>query len=313
MKKFLIATTMFVAASTAYAQDPQTMQQDADNDAVHAVARAWDNADLDRGPYTDDHAWIETNVYGSGGAELGEIERVRLTAEGDVDAIVVEYGGILEIGGREVLIEAGDYALTTIDGENRVELSFDRAAFEALPDFNEDAASEYPLSDDDYNDNEAEAELAMSTTRSDSARTVQQDADNDLVHAAANAWDNADLDRGPYTDDHGWIDTTVYASDGAELGEVERVRLTSDGEVEAIVVEHGGFLEIGGRETLVEAGGYTLTTVDDEGRIVLVHDSAAFAALPDFNEDAASEYPLSDSDYNDDETELESPDDESGS
>ena len=38
-------------------------------------------------------------------------------------------------------------------------IDYTRAEYEALPDFNEDAASEYPLSDDDYGDNENEQEL----------------------------------------------------------------------------------------------------------------------------------------------------------
>lgn len=182
MKRFLIATTMLMSASafTAHADDPQDAVMADDNDLSQAVTEAIDNADLDRDPYTDDHAWIDTAVYGSDGAELGDIECVRLSPEGEVEAIVVEYGGTLEIGGREVLIESADYSVetvidtddiddseaTTADTESRVILAFDSDTFAALPDFNEDAASEYPLSDDDYDDDESEAENDMDTNMS---------------------------------------------------------------------------------------------------------------------------------------------------
>ncbi|HAQ36825.1 MAG TPA: hypothetical protein DCQ53_15910 [Alphaproteobacteria bacterium] len=172
MKSFLIATTMFAAAAApAFADEPPVVEEeigieaetevntdtDMDGDDLSQdMQQAWDDADLDRDPFTDDHAWIETNVYGSEGEILGEVERVRLTAEGDVDAIVVETGGVLEIGGREVLIEVGEYELTSVEDENRLVLTVNAAGFAALPDFNEDAASEYPLSDDDFNDDESD-------------------------------------------------------------------------------------------------------------------------------------------------------------
>ena len=49
--------------------------------------------------------------------------------------------------------------------------------------------------------------------------------DNDLLRETAETWDNSDLDRAPYTDDHHWIDLRVESEDGGELGEIERVRL----------------------------------------------------------------------------------------
>tara|TARA_R110002096_G_scaffold176057_6_gene352087 strand:+ start:1267 stop:2370 length:1104 start_codon:yes stop_codon:yes gene_type:complete len=352
MKRFLIASTMLMSASafTAFADDPQDTTMADGNDLSQAVTETIDNSDLDRGPFTDDHDWIETSVYASDGTELGEVERVRLTADGEVDGLVVETGGVLEIGGREVLIENGDYRLTTVEDEGRIELTATQAEFQALPDFNEDAASEYPLSDDDYNDDEMDEEIvseddgddvavntetetesnvAMSHLTTDvdngamTTASLDDQADrhdgNDLTATVGQAWDNSDLDRTPFTDDHAWIETNVYGSDGAELGEVERVRLSSEGEVEAIVVEYGGTLEIGGREVLIESADFDLETIvetdntversmdqmDSETRIVLAFDSAAFAALPDFNEDAASEYPLSDDDYNDDQMDTE--------
>lgn len=176
MKRFLIATTMLAAAAAApsFADEPPvtdeemgvqteaevttdaTIDQAEGDDLSSTIEETWDNADLDRDPYTDDHAWIETDVYGSQGELLGEVERVRLSAEGDVEAIVVETGGVLEVGGREVLIESGEYELTSMEDENRLTLTVNAEGFAALPDFNEDAASEYPLSDDDYNDDESD-------------------------------------------------------------------------------------------------------------------------------------------------------------
>lgn len=141
----------------AHAPAPNETIQD--NDLLRETAEAWDNSDLDRAPYTDDHHWIDLRVESEDGGELGEIERVRLGTEGDVEAIVVESGGTLDIGGREVLVEADEVSFAP-EGERPIAvIEYTRAEFEALPDFNEDAATEYPLSDDDYGDNENDMEL----------------------------------------------------------------------------------------------------------------------------------------------------------
>ncbi len=139
------------------ANTPQSSSFVQDNDLLRAAAEAWDNSDLDRAPYTDDHAWVGHRVEGEAGARIGEIERVRLSAEGDVEAIVVEAGGWMDIGGREVLLPRNEVRFAE-DSQTAI-IAHTRVEFEALPRFNEDAATEFPLSDQDYGDNENEQEL----------------------------------------------------------------------------------------------------------------------------------------------------------
>lgn len=151
-----VDTQMTVERDSHAPQPNETVQ---DNDLLRETAEAWDNADLDRAPYTDDHHWIGLRVSTEDGVRIGEIERVRLSAEDEVEAIVVESGGVLEIGGREVLVDTGDVSFAPAGERPIAVIAYSQAEFEALPDFNEDAATEYPLSDDDYGDNENEQEL----------------------------------------------------------------------------------------------------------------------------------------------------------
>jgi len=168
--------SLALAGAAALAQQDQTPSEDVievegqanapqrssfiqDNDLFRAAAEAWDNSDLDRAPYTDDHHWVGLRVHTSDGGRLGEIERVRLTAEGDVEAIVVEAGGWMDIGGHEVQIDQSQVTFAP-DGRRPIAvINYTRAEYEALPRFNEDAASEFPLSDRDYGDNENTEEL----------------------------------------------------------------------------------------------------------------------------------------------------------
>ncbi|RKQ95347.1 PRC-barrel domain-containing protein [Maricaulis maris] len=167
------------------------------------------------------------------------------------------------------------------------------------------------------------AQQDLSQSRSEDVIEVEGDAnapqrssfiqDNDLFRAAAEAWDNSDLDRAPYTDDHHWVGLRVHTKDGGRLGEVERVRLTTEGEVEAIVVEAGGWLDIGGHEVQIDASQVSFSPEGRRPIAVIDYTRAEYEALPRFNEDAASEFPLSDTDYGDNENTEELDDGPSGS
>lgn len=129
MKTILMMSAAALAVAPAAAQDYAERADAAKPDA-----------------YTDTHALIDAGVAAEGGTEIGTVERVRLAPNGDVAALVVETGGVLEIGGREVLIPAEE---ASWEGEaaETVTLAYSRTEFDALPSFDEDAASEFPLSD----------------------------------------------------------------------------------------------------------------------------------------------------------------------
>lgn len=111
--------------------------------------------------------------------------------------------------------------------------------------------------------------------------------------------DDSDVKDG-FTDTHTWINKTVYDSDMNAVGEVERVKLDDAGMVTAIVVETGGALDIGGHEVLVSQDQYMkISTDDDQVDLQLTMTKTAFAELPAFDEDMATDYPLADDDLAD--------------
>lgn len=107
---------------------------------------------------TDEHDWVGTTVVDAGSEIVGEVERVKLNAEGEVNAIVVETGGVLDIGGREIMVDGEQYmTVADEDGEDQIQLTLTKTAFASMPDFDEDAVSDYPLSDNPL-DSDAEME-----------------------------------------------------------------------------------------------------------------------------------------------------------
>ena len=62
-------------------------------------------------------------------------------------AIVVEFGGFLDIGGREVELSQGSWSLAERDGEQVLQINHTEAELEAMEPFDESEVSDYPLSD----------------------------------------------------------------------------------------------------------------------------------------------------------------------
>lgn len=188
MKAFLIATTAIATGSAAWAfaasddhqqgmhdqgmTDQEMTEEVQDNPADGRDFRVeyWDDTDQDRTPFTDDHSWIDVGVYSTNDIQIGDVERVRLDANGDVDAIVVEHGGFLEVGGRETLISDTNFNVNETDDGTKVVLDITATEFEAMLPFDEDRVSDYPLSDNDAMDDELVIDEPSDGDDSDSYR-----------------------------------------------------------------------------------------------------------------------------------------------
>ena len=110
------------------------------------------------------------------------------------------------------------------------------------------------------------------------------------------------------------MNTAVYSRSGEQIGEIERVRGGANAHhPSAIVLETGGFLEIGGREVELSGSNFRLTDYEGEQVLQIRYTADEIMQMPTFNEAEASDYPLSDNPLEADETETETEDDETGS
>ena len=157
--KTLIASTALAAAmiSPAFADGHD-----------HATAEAETHTaivtDVTLTGFTDENEWVNKPVFDEEGQPVGEVERVSFNDDGMVGDIVVETGGILEIGGQEILVTEGEYTVIVAQGdedESEIRLEMTAEEFLDLPAFDEDLVSDYPLSDNDLIDgvNESEGEI----------------------------------------------------------------------------------------------------------------------------------------------------------
>ena len=74
-------------------------------------------ADVTLTGFTDDNDWVNKPVFDEEGQPVGEVERVSFNDDGAVSDIVVETGGILEVGGEEILVTESEYTVVVAQGD----------------------------------------------------------------------------------------------------------------------------------------------------------------------------------------------------
>lgn len=80
----------------------------------------------------------DANVYGINGEEVGEIDELILTADGKIDRVVLEVGGFLGIGEREVAIPFDRMTIlrrTGVADDFRIYVDSTQERLEALPEY----------------------------------------------------------------------------------------------------------------------------------------------------------------------------------
>ncbi|XBQ16087.1 MAG: hypothetical protein ABL308_14180 [Oceanicaulis sp.] len=140
-------------------EDETGMQTGLEDTTAAATGETGRNYGEDTGntdQWTDDHAWVDTDVYSRTGERIGDVERVREGAGRTPEAIVVETGGFLDIGGREVELNGSNWRLTEYEGEEVLQVRYEESDIETMREFNEANVSDYPLSDNPFEDDQSE-------------------------------------------------------------------------------------------------------------------------------------------------------------
>jgi len=125
MKTLMTASTLALAAiaGTANAEAHTDMTQMTSMELAEMAPQLIRSRDITGGPiYTlnaaDDEGWDSDVMYDDVGTdwnEIGEIEDIVLSADGQMVGIVAEVGGFLDIGDKHVLISVDDVNLSPLD------------------------------------------------------------------------------------------------------------------------------------------------------------------------------------------------------
>ncbi len=128
------------ATDTAPAADTTTAAPAADTDAADTDA-AVDRTTLTAIPAEEltSENLEGTTVYGADDANVGDIGDIVMTADGKVDAVIIDVGGFLGIGEKPVAVGFDDLEFMQDEDNNRyLYTNFTKEQLEAQPEYNAD-------------------------------------------------------------------------------------------------------------------------------------------------------------------------------
>lgn len=186
------------------------------------------------------------NGTGDNAENIGDVNDMVIGANGAVDKIIVGVGGFLGIGEKNVAIDYNTAKWAEKNGDRWLVVGMTKQELEAAPTFDTSAYKPAPVAANDALPPAtnpapmAPAEnKAMAPAQPDATTTAAIDKST-LTEVPA-----AELSADKLTG------TTVYGANDANVGEIGDVILTSDGKVDAVVIDVGGFLGIGEKPVAV--------------------------------------------------------------
>ncbi|MEQ8696847.1 MAG: PRC-barrel domain-containing protein [Bauldia litoralis] len=316
--KRLLATTAMVAvtATGAYVVTP----------SPYAAAATMASGYVQQVDAQDHYASdiIGSTVYSSAEAEgeaIGDVNDLVVAPDGGIAAVVIGVGGFLGIGEKDVAVPFDRLTWRTDeDGESWPVLATTQEELESAPAFErteqtamandpamkDDAAADTMARTDEpaAMDENAPADTMARTdepaamddnapadtmARTDEPAMMDENAPAAMDETAMAPADGATFDPSTISVEN-LIDTTVYSSDGENVGEISDVLLAEGGEIEAVVIDVGGFLGIG--EKPVAIGFDDLAVTMDQNENLLL--KTAFTrdqldAAPEYDETAYRE------------------------
>ncbi len=227
--------------------------------------------------------------------DIGEVDDVILTQDGKVKAVVLGIGGFLGIGERDIAVKMSSL--------NRVRESDDRDDFFLVVNTNKDTlmnaaaydrrvvnrqaedkqAEDKQAKDKAAEDKQAEdkaAEDKQAEDASDPKKTAEKremaaDQKSEDVRLAAPA-----VERDGYTEASKKDLTAemiqgapVYGPNDEEVGEVDKLLMNDNGQVDRVVIDVGGFLGVGERPIAVSMDEVKILKKDDGDEVRVFIDA----------------------------------------
>ena len=296
MKALLLTTALAAGfALPAMAQDAATPFQ------TEAAGPSISASDVIGARIYVSEAALDADAYSGvqeGWDDVGEVNDIILGRDGSVDAVLVDIGGFLGMGERQVAVDMSALKIVQDDATDADDwflvLQSDRATLEGAPEYMIPGAQ--PMADTDANADAAATDTTTEGTATDEA--VAESTTAEGTEGTGNATDTTMPADGNATD--GAVATApVVASDGtmtlpegyaaierdtltaelltgadvrdtsdASIAEVSDLVLTAEGQVTDVVLDVGGFLGIGARAVAIPMD--RLTVAQTEGGAVRV-------------------------------------------
>lgn len=271
MKRFLTTTAIVLAmtgavnAQTAEGAFGQVQYQEGDFYASDLIGMRIYNSETD----------VDANMTIADGGEqewddIGEINDIIVTKDGQVSAVVLGVGGFLGMGERDVTVSMNDIKVVREEGDSDdrfLVVTTSKEALEAAPAFEREMHSaDGTVADGDMQANTAERQML---TRPEIEREGYAEADMETVRMMT----SEQLEG-----------TTVYGANDENVGEIHSLVVGDDGKVNEVVLDVGGFLGMGEKSVAVTFDELQILqeTDGDDLRIYIDSTEEALKAQPEF-------------------------------
>ncbi len=325
MRNFLattaIAVVMATGATGAFADGHgNTFMQEAakgDMRASEFIGMRVYAAEVEDGEAEDLRVRDNALVYNDEAREwddIGEINDVLMTRDGNVTAVLVDVGGFLGMGEHTVAVSMDQIKFVPENDEGEPEyflvINSTKEQLEQAPEF--DTA----ILDGDIMDNEqAEADMTGQNVAAEAEAEVKQktaeveaevkqetaEAEAEINQETAETMEAADAKMFPPTDfrvdgyeavEVGQLTADdldgarVYGVGDEDVGEISELLLTEDGKIEAAVIDVGGFLGIGERPVKVGFDQLSIQRQNEGGGVRVYIDASeeSLEQLPEYDD-----------------------------
>lgn len=214
---------------------------------------------------------IGETVYNSaadGAESIGEVNDIVIGADGNIEALIIGVGGFLGIGQKDVAIEYDLAEWVERDGDRWIVVPTTTDALKAQPDFDRLAYQPTPVGTavtetrpataQDLAVAPADGTVAAPADRTAAAPATDGQATTMAPAAGTDDTRTAAIDRstlqplaGEELTADNLIGTTVYGVNDENVGEVGDLVLSQDGQIDAVILDVGGFLGIGEKEVAI--------------------------------------------------------------
>jgi sporulation protein YlmC with PRC-barrel domain len=247
MKKLMLGTAMALAlGATASAQDLFRTEMDpiaipaSDflGKRVYAAATAID---------ADEYAGVQ-----EGWNDIGEINDIILTRDAKVDAVLIDIGGFLGMGERQIAVGmenirfVSDSATAEDLNDYFLVVNADRAVLESAPEYMRTGAM--PAETADTNDT---ASAENTVPAEDQALVTQEPAEVATAGGAMAVDGYVAVDAAAITPEQ-LMGVRVYGPSEEDLGEISDLVLDDKGAPAQVIIDVGGFLGIGEKPVAID-------------------------------------------------------------
>jgi sporulation protein YlmC with PRC-barrel domain len=197
------------------------------------------------------------NGNGKNARNIGDVTDIVIGGDGKVRSVVVGVGGFLGMGAKNVAIDYGQVKWEQHNGEWNIVVPTTADQLKSLPDFDRRAYEAGPVAGTGTaRNNPAPANGAMAPSGSGATPTAPG---SNAANISPNTGDTTGaIDRNSLKKvDIGTISandligTKVYGVNNADLGSISDVVLDKQGKIDAIVVDVGGFLDMGSKKVAI--------------------------------------------------------------